>query len=171
MKTLPTVVENKLIRLIPQAVASARIYEPVYCLALAYDPASDCLPPLLGLGLERERQAWIAEHGRRARDFIWNPAEFTHFDTPALTLDDADLEQVCERLNGEIEAKGTHEPARKLLTSVAAQLRTLDWGGKIDTTPDFVAYAVDLELAELSRNMKASLPEPLLAQLKNARLL
>ena len=36
--------------------------------------------------------------------------------------------------------------------------------------PDYSVY-VDLELADLSRNMKASLPEPLLVQLKNARLL
>jgi hypothetical protein len=171
MKTLSTMVENKLVRLIPQAVAAAGIREPVYCLALCYDPESECLPPLIGIGLERERQAWVEEHGRRARDFIWNPAEFAHFDTPALSLDDPELESACGRLNDELETKGSWEPARKLLNNVAAQLRETDWGGKIDTTPDFVAYAVDLELSDLNRNLKASLPEPLLTGLKSSRLL
>jgi hypothetical protein len=168
---LSVLVEQKLLRLIPQAVASARIYEPVYCLALTYDPESACLPPLLGLGLEQERRACLEEHGRRAREFLWNPAEFAHFDTPALALDDPDLESLCDRFNAELDAKGSWEPARKLLNSVASQLRTLDWGGKIDTTPDFVAYAVDLELADLQKNLKASVPEALLAELKSNRLL
>jgi hypothetical protein len=169
--SLSAVVESKLVRLIPQVVAAAGIREPVYCVALAYDPETECLPPMIGLGLERERRTWIREHGRRARGFIWNPAEFTHFDTPPLSVEDPDLEKACRRLNEQMDLKGTCEPARKLLNSVAAASMQVDWSGKVQTTPDFIVYAVDLELTDLKKNLQGTVPAPLLEAFKQNGLL
>ena len=60
---------------------------------------------------------------------------------------------------------------RWLLNEVAAELAGLDWSKKIKTTPDFVVYAVDFELGDLSKNLKKSVAPALLKKLKAANLL
>lgn len=113
VKTLSILVERKLIELIPQIVASARIQERVYCLALVY--ADDmCLPPSVGLGLEIERAACIEKYDETGVEFIWSPADFTNYNTPSLEFNDKELLEACELLNRELVYKGSSTPVKRL---------------------------------------------------------
>jgi hypothetical protein len=46
-----------------------------------------------------------------------------------------------------------------------------DWKGKLNTTDDFIVYAVDTDGADLRKNLKVSVPPKQLAKLKAARLI
>jgi hypothetical protein len=106
--------------------------------------------------------AWKAQYGNKARDFIWNPAEFTHFEKPYTQLEDEALEEACDYLNSKAAETGSAASAIKLLLEVAAELNNFNWPEEILRTPDFVVYAVDLEQGDLRRNLKKILaPEQL----------
>ena len=128
-------------------------------------------PPCLGLGLESERCRWIAEKGKEAKWFVWNPAEFTHYEKNHTQFEDKQLEELSELYNRIIEGKDNYAAPVKLLNEIAAALAAMDWSGKLKTTPDFVVYAVDFELGELAKNLKKSVPAPLLAKFKAEKLL
>lgn len=163
--------ENRLVELIPNAVARARISTPAYCLILVYgEETVNCLPPLVGVGLEAERQRWIAEHPDRAKWYVWNPAEFAFFEKTELQLNDPELNSACAFLNSQMASKGSCAEATKLLNKVAAELARIDWRGRLETTPDFIVFASDLEGADLASNMKASVPAGKLKQLKKVGL-
>jgi hypothetical protein len=73
--------------------------------------------------------------------------------------------------NQELERKGSDAPARRLLNEVATKLGKADWSGKLNTTDDFVVYAVDFELGDLKKNLKFSVPVERLKKLKAAKML
>lgn len=162
-------IKQRLILRIPEMIAAAGIEEPAYCVTLAYHPEPGVsVVPSVGVGLEAERESWVRTEGKDACDLIWNPAEFTHYCTTALTLADDDLERACDLLGQQLGARGTWAPARRMFNEVAAELLRVDWSGRLNITPDFVVYAVDLELADLKRNLKASIPPERLKELKRS---
>ena len=64
---------------------------------MAYDDeGNDTLPPTIGIGLESERQRWKTEHGKRAKDVVWNPAEFHHYEKSHTQLSDDALDEACD---------------------------------------------------------------------------
>lgn len=172
LRSLKETIRNRLLSLIPPLVASANITEPLYCVALAYDgEGNDPLPPAIGLGLDSERQRWKTEQGKQAWQWIWNPAEFHHYEKAHTQLEDDVLEEACDYLNARISEKGSVDPAAKILVEVAAKLNRSDWPTAIQRTPDFMVYAVDFELADLRKNFRAILPPDKLAALQQAGLL
>lgn len=172
VKKLTETIRKRLLETIPVTVKAAKNKEPVYCVALAYDgEGNEALPPCLGIGLESERNGWLKAHGKDAKHTIWNPAEFKHYEKDHTQLDDDELGEACEWLNGELENKGSHAPAKRLLVEVAAELNKLDWSKIAKVTPDFVVYAVDFELGDLNKNLKKIFPAKKVAALKAAKLL
>jgi hypothetical protein len=172
VKKLTEMIRARLLETIPATVKAAKIKEPVYCVALAYDgEGNEALPPCLGIGLESERKGWLKTHGKDAKHLVWNPAEFQHYEKSHTQLDDDALEEACEWLNGELENKGSHATAHRLLVEVAAELNKLDWLKFAKVTPDFIVYAVDFELGDLNKNLKKILPAKELTALKTAKLL
>ncbi len=172
VKSLAGIVRQRLLELIPQTVKAAGLEEPAYCVALAYDgEGNDVLGPHLGIGLDSERQKWLKEHGEEAWQFIWNPAEFANYEKSHTQLEADDLYQASEWLNRALADRGSLAPAIKLLVEVAAELEKLDWSRLIQTTPDFVVYAVDFELADLRKNLKQIVRPGKLAALKRAKLI
>jgi hypothetical protein len=87
------------------------------------------------------------------------------------TVKDVTLDKACELYNDLLRSKENFTPAIKLLNDVAAELAKVDWTGRLNVTPDFVVYAVDFELGDLSKNLKQSVPAAILAKLKKAKLL
>ena len=73
--------------------------------------------------------------------------------------------------NRELEHDGSDEPARKLILQVAADLAKMDWKGKLNTTEDFIVYAVDTDMADLRKNLKLTVPAKTLAKLKAVKVL
>jgi hypothetical protein len=172
VKSLKESVRSRLLALVPELVARARIAEPLYCVALAYDAeGGDALPPLIGIGLESERQRWKAQHGKKAWQWLWNPAEFQHYEKEHTQLEDDALEEACDYLNGKMAENGSAAPAIKLLLEVAGELNRSTWPKSIRHTADFTVYAVDLELAHLRKNLKQILSVEKLNQLKKEGLL
>jgi hypothetical protein len=174
MKSLAIHIREKLAAVVVTTVAKARIKERVYCLALNYDcEGNPLLLPELGIGLDSERQARLKRGSRDARREIWNPAEFSLFANARTALQDRDkeLDRACHLFNRELEHEGSDEPARKLILQVAADLAKVDWSGKLNTTEDFIVYAVDTYGADLYRNFKLSVSSKKLAKLKATKCL
>ena len=170
-KKLKATIRERLLGLIPQIVSAAKIDEPIYCVALAYDgEGNDILPPSIAVGVNSERNKWLREHGAEARDWLWNPAEFYHYEKPYTQLEDDALEEACNLLNNHLAERGSLAPAAKLLVEVAAELNRVPWPANARRTEDFVVYAVDLELGSLRKNMKACLSPEQLSDLKARRL-
>lgn len=150
-------------RAVVDEVRRAGISEQVYALALAWDPGQqESLPPSIGIGLESERAAWLREHGKNARQYLWNPAEYQHL----RDIGSQAVENACRRVNQECRLRGSWKEAGRVLNEIASDLGGMDWTGVLQTTEDFVAFAVDLELAELRKNMKASAPPDLFEALR-----
>ncbi len=171
VKSLKETVRRRLLELIPELVATAAIAEPIYCVALAYDgEGDDALPPIIGIGTESERQHWLAEHGKRAKEFMWNPAEFQHYEKSHTQLDDDVLEEACDYLNSKWAEGGSAVPAANLLVETAAALSQKEWPPSVQRTPDFVVFAVSFEGGGLSKSLKASLGPEKFALLKAKRL-
>jgi hypothetical protein len=140
--------------------------------ALAYDDeGNDVLPPIIGIGLESERKRWLAQHGQEARQWIWNPAEFHHYEKSHTQFCDDELEEACDYLNSALAERGSTNPAIKLLVEVATELNSIPWPARGHRTDDFVVYAVDFELGSLRKNLKTSLPPERFAVLKSKKLL
>lgn len=171
VKSLKETVRNRLVALIPELVSAAEIREPIYCVALTYDDeGNDALPPAIGIGLESERQRWKAEHGKKAKDFVWNPAEFHHYEKSHTQLSDDALEEACDFLNSKWAESDSTSSAAKLLMETAVALSQADWPASAPLTPDFVVYAVGLEGSGLHKSLKASLTPEKLAMLKAKEL-
>jgi hypothetical protein len=171
VRSLKETVRNRLIKLVPELVLSAGISEPIYCVALVYDDeGNDALPPLLGIGLESERKRWEIEHGKRAKEYVWNPAEFQHYEKSHTQLSDEAMEEACDYLNGKWAEGSSTAPAAKLLMEIAAALNHVAWPTTIQRTEDFVVYAVGLEGSGLRASFKVSLCPEKLARLKSAGL-
>tara|TARA_R110002096_G_scaffold44524_9_gene119882 strand:+ start:39257 stop:39805 length:549 start_codon:yes stop_codon:yes gene_type:complete len=159
VEELCTALAKELAIEIRRAITSAKVAEPVYCLTIAWSPGQPySLPPLIGLGLQSERSEWIAEHGVEAKDYLWNPAEFSTFDSEELEIDGTTLEHLSKVLNKKLGETGEWSAGLAMLNSVAKELGALDWGTALTTTDDFVAYAIDYELCDLRENLKFSAP-------------
>lgn len=174
MQSLAKQIREQLARTVVATVTKAKIKEPVYCLALNYDcEGNPLLLPELGIGLDAERRARLKARSRDARLAIWEPEEFSLFatDRTALQGRNRELDRACDLFNRELECKGSDEPARKLILQVAADLAKIDWIGKLNTTDDFIIYAVDTYGNDLRKNLTLSVPPKLLAKLKAAKLL
>jgi hypothetical protein len=107
--------------------------------------------------MESERTTWIREHGDEAKWYLWNPAEYQHF----LDIQSEDVAEACLPANQECRLRGSWKEAAQCLNQIAGDLGNMNWTGILQTTEDFVCYAVDLELTEFRRNLKASAPPEL----------
>jgi hypothetical protein len=135
--------------------------EPLYCLAISYaEYYNDPLPPSLGLATLRELHEWRASStGGPLHLTVFNPAEFACFDTePAELTEDAALLDAYQVLNQEWVSTDDERQPRQLVVAVAKILAQRTWD-ELSSGPDgFAVYAVDLELTDLDRNLKATVP-------------
>jgi hypothetical protein len=143
-------VKRRLLEIIPQVIARARIEDPVYCLVLHYlDHFSS---PTLMLGLESDRQSLIREYGPEARFYLWMPA------APYLEIHDPAHVEENALFDQQIALTEEWGRGRAMLRSVAADLMRQRWHGILNVTSDFVIYAMDYECDDLLESMAASVP-------------
>jgi hypothetical protein len=158
---LAAIVVERLIATIPATVERAKILEPAYALLLAYDwenPAN-CLPPVLAVGLESERRAFINKHGRAADQYIWNPAELANYDTGALSLGDEELLSASQLLGQELARRDKFATVEKVLLQTARALNERCWT-ELQITEDFIVVPVDFETGRVKRHLKALRSSP-----------
>jgi hypothetical protein len=167
LESLGETIRTRLMERIPKVIAKAKVREPAYCIVLAYDAANDELPPMIGVGLESERQRWVASKGAKAASsLMWNPAEFLRYEDGTLSLNDDELTEACQTFCQIALSKSDLHSAVRLLCNVAGELGRRDWRGSLRVTDDFVVFPVDLEGDDLRKNMKACVPTAKLKRLK-----
>ncbi|WP_327003052.1 hypothetical protein OHA72_49555 [Dactylosporangium sp. NBC_01737] len=161
--------EDAFLTLIPDALAGLEIDGSAACVALGY-VRSDALSFEVYAATEDERVALAAADAQAA----WSPADFEA--GADVNLDDAPsvrlVRQELALLNADdVDAAAGSEVGRRLLCAVAARLNQRDWSDTLPVADDFVVYAVDLELADLERNLADCLPPGRLARLRERGLL
>lgn len=172
LKSLAKQILQHLVADVVARVTKAKVKEPVYCLVLNYDcEGNPKLPPELGIGLESERQARLKQGGKDAKLDIWDAETFSLFANKKTMLDAKELMAACDLFNREMERQGSDEPARQLILDATRALAKLNWSGKLNTTDDFIVYAVDTDGVDLRKNLKASVSPKLLAKLRAAKLI
>jgi hypothetical protein len=136
---------------------------PVYALAIAYDQESvRPLPPALGLAGQEQLAAGSGVDP-------WNPAEFECFDEEPSELLDDELLSACQALNQEWASTLADDQPQKLLVECAKRLAGRDWSAQLHTTGELAVYAVDLELEDLERNLRASVPPDVVQRIEQTR--
>jgi hypothetical protein len=163
-------IEDTLVALIPDAAAQLAVDDPIACLAITYDR-----PTQLSIELSAATAQERADLSAVDAETAWSPADF---ETSAdIDLDDtgpmsALVRQELALLDADdIDVAAGSEIGRRLLCAVAARLNLRNWSATLPVTDDFVVYAVDLELADLKRNLTICLPPDRLAQFHKRDLL
>jgi hypothetical protein len=141
--------------------------EPAYCLALVYSADYYMLPPEIGLGLERERSAWVAAG---QQDRIWSPEDWSPFAAANRLQDTPSLADLGRAIGDHLRSEGSEEPAIGLLVEVAKQLAGPSLEGVLDTTDNFVVCALSVE-GGLNHQSLKSIPRRLQTKLRKAGLI
>lgn len=175
LKSQSEEIRKRLVQAVVRTVAMLKLKKPAYCLALNYDcEGNPIMPPMLAIGLDSERQAWLKKGDKGTKLDIWDPEQMSLFakqKTDEVIFDDKKLQNACDYYNRLLEKKNDHTPAHKLLNEIAAELGRMNWKGKLNTTDDFIAYAVDTDLADLQMNLKQSVPADRLKKLRASKML
>jgi hypothetical protein len=133
------------------------------------------LPPTIGIGLERERQAWMntIDDAETLRLTVWNPAEFSNYGGGTVNWDLTEIDAELARALHAIpeNADGAAERGRATLNRAARRLQKLDWRSIAPVTDDFVVFAVDFELMDLDANLGHSVPASLRKKLASRALI
>lgn len=172
--------EKRLVALIPDAVKAAKIDEPVYCLRIWYngtDSPRDAVPWLM-LVKESTRKEFVAKHGEKAREYMWQADEATNpGQAYNVYLNDAQLERLYakwyRRLNAAEDEDEALQPFREMVQRVARQLNELDWRPLAPVTDDFVVFPADgahVFMDDIG-DLLASLPPAKLALLQAKELI
>jgi len=149
---------NTLVAAITQRVRAANIQEKVYCIELPYNKFAEQFPPSILILPESYRSKMLQSHDPRDRRCIFSPV----FENEWLfTLDDPQTMEICAVLEQEIRAGDRWYDAASILRDVAAILTRQDWTNVLDTTSDFVVFALDPELEgqELVEVLSSSVSE------------
>jgi len=173
LKNLLNIAKQKIYASIVETITKLDLAEDVYCIAITWSPGQyQSLPPHLGIGFSRDRENWIAEHGKEeAKWYMWNPAEFSFQIIDQTVFHDDELIQICELLNQECGRHSKWHQASKMLAEVAKMLTETDWEGKMKITADFIAYATNYELSDFQKYLKYSIKKEKFSYLKKEGLL
>lgn len=161
MATLQRRVEDRLVATLPELVRARAGDEPLYCLALHYHLQWP-LPPTIGLGLERDRQAWIdrIDDSKIAQAHGVEPGR-----AHQLPRRDRRLGSQRDRQRagpGDPGIPDSADDAAQLaeltLNRAARRLQALAWRSITPVTDDFVVYAVDYELTHLTQKPRPQRP-------------
>jgi hypothetical protein len=124
--------------------------EPVAALALIYIREDGLLPPALAIVTEADRlrlAATAREPGVPAE--VWNAGDWTLFDgEPDELMADTRLLAAFEVVRSQAEEIGSDERVRRVLVKCAKAVA--------NELPDLVVLAVDDELEDLERNLRAT---------------
>jgi len=141
-------VREELVTQIPRSVRALAIDEPAYCVALVYADPQDPADLMVHVGLDRDRRVQPAEDADP--DDVWSPEDMA-FETPV----DVHAVAGTARLLAQELTLARSDLGGDLLCEVARSLGAEDWSAILPITEDFVVYAVDVEMADLDRNMRA----------------
>jgi hypothetical protein len=127
----------------------------VFCLVLSYSSASaeEMALPSITLGLEQEREAWRAS-GNSA-EALWNPANFELHDSDQLELKSPDLEELAASVALTLRTPKHYAAVRKVYVAAAKSLSEMNLGALLSITADFQVIATDVDMSDLTKNLRA----------------
>jgi hypothetical protein len=134
---------QKMIVSIVERLRAENIRQKLCCIELSYQSGSNYFPPIIFLGFDEDRQRSLA-----SKDPV---DQFSVFASGLmgpirnLEIDDPDTLEICGQLENEIQSGQKWRTATSILRDVAAALTRYDWNGILDTTDDFVIFAIDWE--------------------------
>ena len=139
----------ELVPAVVHAIRKAAPGERLYCLSLLYQEVAQYFPPLVVLGLERER-ARIGDPS-----LVFYPLLSGGI---SLELSNPDRLTSCRLFDQEVRSSQRWELGKALLRGAALELTRHDWTGALDVTDDFVAFAADPELSDLEEELSLVAP-------------
>lgn len=128
--------------------------DAVYCVELSYQAVGQYFPPLITLGLERQRVN-LPEPDLAFRPMLSGGR--------TAELPSPDRLEACRQFDQEVLSAQQWALGTRMLREAAAELTRHDWTGDVTVTDDFVAYAVDPEADDLDEALAASAPPERLA--------
>ncbi|WP_211244093.1 hypothetical protein [Actinospica robiniae] len=137
-----------------RAVREFDLEAAAYCVALAYADGFDPSAVTVHVGLEEDRQAFLAEGDDEdgdGEDIVWSPADMTGY----ADIDMSAVRDTARLLAQELRLSKV-AVSRETVCAVAVSLGELDWQTIMPVTDDFVVFAVDLEMADLAQNLAAA---------------
>jgi hypothetical protein len=156
-KSIRAAATQKMIAAVVERLRAAHVSEKLCCIELAYRAVTHHFPPYIVLGPERHRQRLLESGDPDARFYIFTPVLDARPDNNLwLEISDPETLEACQRLEQEIQTGEKWTTATRILREVAAALTRYDWTGLLDTTPDFVVFAIDHEMDELEAALRAS---------------
>jgi hypothetical protein len=156
-KSIRAAATQKMITAVVERLRAAHVAEKLCCIELAYQAVSHHFPPYIVLGPESHRQRLLDSDDPDARFYIFTPVLDARPDNDLwLEISDPDTLEACQRLEQEIQTGEKWTTATRILREVAATLTRYDWTGILDTTTDFVVFAIDHEMDELEAALRAS---------------
>jgi hypothetical protein len=143
-KSIREAATRRMIESIVDTLRREKIGEKLCCIELSYRAVSRHFPPTIILGLESDRQRLLDSGNPNARYHVFAPALMGPMRW--LEITDPDTLEICGQLEQEIQAGSKWDTATCILRDVTAALTRHDWSGILDTTPDFVIFAIDWEM-------------------------
>jgi len=171
LKVLLAAMAERLPEVVHQRVAAAKETRPAFCLVLSYsdESAEEMAMPALSLGLEVDRTGWRSR-GEPAAE-LWNPARFATHGSDALELADGQLTELAAEIARGLRAPRDYAAVKKTYVAVARTMLGTDWRAVIPTTEDFTIVAVNVDMSDLEKNLRAIVGAAGTKQLKRDGLL
>ena len=144
-------VGSTLVARVPEWARRVAPEEPVGCIAVIYSVDDPALPPALALATARE----LEQSSGRSPAEHYAPSEFSVFEAEPEELREDGFREDFRVLDQEWRSREAEDEPRRLLVSVAKRLNATDWTTLFEPAAEFVVLAVDDELADLERNLKA----------------
>lgn len=148
---------QKLTEAIVERLRTAKIQERLYCVELSYREVTHYFPPYIIPGPESFRQELLNSGDLDARYYIFAPVVQSPMGPDQwLEITAPETLEICQQLEQAIQTGSKWTMARRILRDVAAALTRHDWTGALDVTDDFVVFAIDHEMNELTDALRAS---------------
>lgn len=158
--------ESLIFEAILDRVRALSIDGPAYALLLVEGDDYDAVPPELAIGLERERNAWLADAAVDVRERSWSPEDLSIFDGPGSHLDDPAIEALAARFRAGLRAGGSPEPAHRLNVRVARRLNDDSSRISLRKTDDFAVVVVGLDRGIARAEVETYVPGETLEMLR-----
>jgi hypothetical protein len=142
-KSIRKIATQKLVAAIVERLRAENIHQKLCCIELSYRSVSNYFPPLIFLGFDEDRQKSLTSQIPVDQYSVFAPALMGSIRN--LEIDDPDTLEICGQLESEIKSGEKWRTATSILRDVAAALTRYDWNGVMETTADFVVFAIDWE--------------------------
>jgi hypothetical protein len=119
------------------------------------------LPPALGLGTVAELRRWHQADPRNLELQAFNPVEFACHEVGAPELVSSELSDAYQALNQDWLSGNGDTASRRLFNAVDKHLAARDWSHLPTHPAGFAVVAVDIELGDYERDIKATVPAAL----------